>query len=222
MAKRILLLLLTILIVWIAWDFAAPRKSDLQQFDPVAVGQLDAAMWKSYYERKPAKLFFQLARLMREQYRAPFWRSYYMAYTAARAAFVFKDGQGREDYAEALPPLRNYFRAINRLSDQPFEVDRVAELELEWWIIRREPDQYSYRDWERLLAEVVGQVYHLPAGRFADYAQQRTEAMLLRDRLGQAIRPQDWQMIEEKLVACWTALHHTANVTEEVEWSTER
>jgi hypothetical protein len=86
---------------WIAFDILMPRSTDFRQFDAVATGRLDAEMWRSYYERKPAKLFWQLARSLRVQFDAGFWQSFPIAYRAAKAAFTFKDGRSRDDYAKA-------------------------------------------------------------------------------------------------------------------------
>lgn len=187
------------------------RKTDLRQFNAVEVGQLDADMWRAYYEKKPGKLFLQLSRLMRRQFHAPYWRSLSMAWYAGKAAFVFKEGSRREEYARALPYLERYYSAVNRLSNKPFEVQKVAQLELEWWIIRREPACYSPADWERILAEEAGEMYHLPAGRFTEYARQRTKAMLLRDAKGEQITEEDWAKINSLLQECWTSLYRSLN-----------
>src|SRR5215210_9282979 len=90
---------------WIAFDLLAPHKVDIRDFDADEVARLDTAMWRSYYARERLKLFGQMGELLRTQYRLPFWRSNALAYRAARAAFVFKDGRGRADYERALPDL---------------------------------------------------------------------------------------------------------------------
>ncbi len=211
MSPKLILPALLLLPAWIVIDLAWPVKTDLHRFDPTEVGRLDAAMWRSYYERRPVRLYFQLSRLLRRQYRAPFWRSLSMAYSAGKAAFVFKNGRGRAEYAAALPYLERFYRAVNRLSRTPFPARRVAEIELEWWIIRREAHRHTFRDWERLLAEEAGLMYHLPPPAFAAYAEQRAAAMRRRDRLQDNISDSDWQTIEDQLVNCWTALHRAVN-----------
>jgi hypothetical protein len=207
MLKKVTLILFVALAVWIAWDLLVPRRGDLRRFDAVEVGRLDAAMWRSYYERKPAKLFWQLARSVREQFGAPFWRSFPIAYRAARAAFVFKDGSSREDYAKALPYLEKFYADISSLGDEPFNVMEVSKKELEWWIIRREPEKFSTPDWERLLAEVAAGIYHVPTERFSEYARLRTEAMVLRDSKRETITEEDWAQINGLLETSWTELH---------------
>lgn len=203
--KRLSLLALLALLLWIAAELFLPRRRSLRDFAPAAVGQLDAAMWRSYYEGRKLKLFLQLARSVREQFHAPFWRSFPTAYRAAKAAIVFQGGRNRDDYAAALPYLEKYFAAINRLSDRPFDVKAAAQNELEWWVIRREP-QHSTADWERLLAEVAAALYHEPVERFADYARLRVEAMVLRDEKGENIAEADWQEITRLLEESWGAL----------------
>ena len=208
MIGKSLLALALLLAGWIIIDLAMPRKTDLRRFDPQEAGKLDAAMWRSYYEGKPVKLFFQLARLMRSQFRAPFWRSFLLAYRAAKAAFVFKNGHNRQEYAKALFPLEQYYAGISRLSSTPFDVRKAAESELEWWIIRREPALYTTADWERLLAETAAIMYHLPTTKFPEYARLRTEAMVLRDGKRDQITEADWAMIDARLKQTWNALYN--------------
>src|SRR4051794_40327945 len=102
---KYLLLALLVLIVWISLDWYWPVKTSIRQFDPVTVADIDTKMWRSYYDKEPVKVFFQLAVLLRSQFEAPFWRSNIMSYEAAKAAFVFKEGHDRDDYEKALPYL---------------------------------------------------------------------------------------------------------------------
>jgi hypothetical protein len=179
---------------------------NFREFDPVAIGRLDAAMWRSYYERKPVRLFWQLAQSLRVQFHTGFWRSFPIAFRAARAAFVFKDGKSRTEYARALPLLERYFAALSKLSDQPFDARAAARDELEWWIIRREPGRFTTDDWERLVASTAATVYHVPASRLDEYARLRVRAMTLRDAKGASINQTDWNEISDMLVASWSAL----------------
>jgi hypothetical protein len=204
--RRVLLILIAALATWIAADLLIPRHTDFRSFDPVVTGRLDAAMWRSYYERKPTRLFWQLAQSLRAQFHTGFWSSFPMAYHAAKAAFTFKDGRSREEYARALPDLERYFADINALSLTPFDVKAAAKNELEWWIVRREPAQHTTADWERLIATVAGEIYQLPTERFADYARLRVEAMVLRDQRGEEITEADWSRIGNLLEQSWSAL----------------
>ena len=213
MRSRILLIGLILLSGWILSDLLITRKRSLRDFDARAVARLDTEMWRSYYEHKRVKLFWQLSRLMREQFHAPFWRSFGMAYRAAKAATVFQDGRNRRDYVLALPHLEKYFHQIGMLSMETFDGGSVAANELEWWIIRRDP-AYRPAEWEKYLAAVSAEMYSMPAEQFAEYARLRVEAMVLRDSLGQEITEADWVRIGTKLEEAWGSMYQAVRIME--------
>jgi hypothetical protein len=197
------------LVLWAGFDLYGPRRVDIREFDPMDVARLDTAMWRSYYDRKPLVLFLQLADLMRRQFHFPFLRSYAVAASAARAAFVFKDGHRRADYERALPDLIRYYRAIRAISTTSFDVPRTARLELEWWIVHRERLRHGAGDLDRALADAAAALYRVPAAGLAVYGRERTAAMDIRDREADSggVRESDWQAIERHLQASWRSLH---------------
>lgn len=204
--------LLLALLVWISVDVFVPCKHSLRQFDPAEVARLETAMWRSYYDKNPVLLFWQLAGGLRQQFGAPFWRSFGLAFQATNAAFVFKRGQSRADYERALPLLTTYYQSIQQLSLEPFEVRRVAALELNWWIVHRQRARYSYADLAHALAQTSAALYGLPAPAFVPYARLRAEAMRLCDEAGQhpnGATQADWQRIERTLNRAWENLHGT-------------
>ena len=200
--------LLVVLAIWLAYDLYAPRQKSLRTFDAMNVARLETAMWRSYYDKERLSLFAQLAALLRSQYRMPLARSYVTAYHAARSAFVFKAGKERVDYEQALPHLVSYYAAINAMSDQPFDVARVAQLELEWWIVHRQRAQHQTGDLAAALAELQAAIFNLPAERFGEHARLRAEAMDIRDPKAESggVTEADWQRIDELLNASWQAL----------------
>lgn len=204
--KRPILLILAVLLLIIAVDVMSARNETFRDFDGATMGRLDADMWRSYYERRPVRLFRQLTRAHREQFGTGFVRSFPIAYRAARAAFTFKDGRTRDEYARALPDLERYFASLNAIAAEPFDVKQAAHDELEWWIIRREPAKHSTADWNRYIAGVASAIYHRPPEAFAEYARLRVDAMVLRDQRGDSISEDDWTRIREMLVAGWTSL----------------
>lgn len=196
------------LVVLAGIDLYGPRRTDIRVFDATQVARLDTDMWRSYYDHRPAALFFQLAELMRGQFHFPLLRSYVAAARSARAAFVFKGGRNRSDYARALPDLIGYYRMIRDVSTIPFDEDRAARLELEWWIVHRERLRHDAGDLDRALADAAAALYGVPASSLAEYARERAVAMVLRDTREQAggVREQDWQAIAGHLEAAWAAL----------------
>jgi hypothetical protein len=203
--RRLIWLLPLLLVAWIVIDLGYPYKTNIRGFNPAEVARLDGAMWRSYYEKKKLRLFFQSAELMRKQFGVGFWRSCTMAYHAAKAAFIFKDGKDTADYNKALPDLVRYYQQINNISDKSFDVNAAAKLELEWWVIRRYRNEYPPAEWEKYLALGSEAVYHVPAEKFSTYSHLRVEAMLLRDNKGDAINETDWAQVNDLLQQAWKA-----------------
>ena len=202
MTRRILLVGIVLFAGWIATDFLMDRPHSLTTFDGRQIGRIETAMWRSYYEHRQARLFIQLAELLREQYHLPFWRSVAGAYYAAKAALVFQRGHNRQEYERALPDLESFYSNIRRGSDVAFDVHEASRLELEWWILHREHSPHL----EQALSALQAELYRKPAAAFAQHAKARADAMLLRDRRGASITEEDWNEIGKLLDSSWTAL----------------
>ncbi|WP_461135879.1 hypothetical protein [Spirosoma lituiforme] len=201
---------LVALVLWITIDVFVPRQHSIRQFDANEVARLETAMWQSYYDKNPALLFWQLAGGLRQQFHAPFWRSFGLAFLATKAAFVFKKGHSRADYQQAMPGLITYYEAIQKLTVERFDVQRVASLELDWWIIHRQRDRYSYADLAKALAKTSAALYSQPVSSFSSYATLRANAMRLCDETGHkpnATTEASWQTIEQELDRAWHVLH---------------
>ena len=208
---RILKVLFVVVILaaaYAAFDLLAPRESKMREFDAGEVARLETAMWRSYYDRQQVKLFNQMTELLRSQYNLPLVRSNVVAYEAVRAAFVFKDGHSRSDYEKALPNLISFYTAIRKVSDIPFDVNRAARLELEWWIIHRERRTHEPGALDRALAELAAELYRVPVERAMEHARLRAEAMTIRDNKAESggVTEQDWAKIDTLLHESWRSL----------------
>jgi hypothetical protein len=194
---------------WAASDLWGPRSTSLRNFDPEDVARRETEMWRSYYDKQRVRMFGEMADLLRHQYHLPLLRSYVVGFHAAKAAFIFKDGATRSDYEHALPELMDYYAALHRVSDTPFDTDKAAHLELEWWIIHRQPSG----DLDSALADLASEIYQLPADRFREHAKFRAEAMTLRDQLDEqnGVSEADWQRINDLLLQSWRSLWNAVN-----------
>jgi hypothetical protein len=210
---RSVLLILIALIGYSAFDLLAPRSSRMRGFDPNEVARLETAMWRAYYDKQQLRLYNQMTELLRSQYNLPFIRSNAVAYQAARAAFVFKGGRNRAEYEKALPYLVTFYTAIRKVSDIPFDVDRAATLELEWWIVHRERDKHPPGDLAIALAALSSELYQMPDEVFAEHARLRAEAMTIRDKKAEAggVTEADWARIDELLHLSWQSLFKVVN-----------
>jgi hypothetical protein len=204
----VIAVVLALLVSGALYDLYYPRTTRMREFDPDEVARVETAMWRSYYAKQRLKLFNRLAELLRMQYRMSQLRSNQVAYYGANAAFVFKQGQQRSDYEKALPDLVKFYDAIRKMSDIPFDVDRAARLELEWWIIHRQRAQHPPGDLNRALAELQAEIYHVPVDRVMEHGRLRAEAMTIRDTKAEngGLTEADWIHINELLKESWRSL----------------
>jgi hypothetical protein len=211
--KWALITIIALIIAYTLFDLYGPRSTKLRRFDANEVARLETAMWRSYYDRKPVKLFNELSELLRTQYNLPYIRSNAVAYQASKAAFVFKDGHNRAEYERALPYLVKFYRNIREVGDVPFDINRAANLELEWWIIHRERKSHAAGDLARSLAELPAEIYQMPADRFMEHGRLRAEAMTIRDDRADTggVSEADWAKIDELLHASWRSLYDAVN-----------
>ena len=79
-------LFLALLLVWIFVDLFYPFKTNLANVDAERSAELEGKMWRSYYERKPVKLFFQSAELMRHEFHFSFWQSFRTYYPPLKSS----------------------------------------------------------------------------------------------------------------------------------------
>src|SRR6266571_4201642 len=166
---RVIALILALMICAVLYDLFFPRTTHMREFDPDEVARLETAMWRSYYEKQRVRLFNQMTELLRSQYHMTPVKSNLVAYYAANAAFVFKEGKQRSDYEKALPDLIKFYSAVRKMSDIPFDVDRVARLELEWWIIHRQRAEHQPGDLDKALAELQAEIYQVPIERVMEH-----------------------------------------------------
>jgi len=206
--REILLALVALFFVYAAFDIFWRFNRDLRQFDPVATGKLETDMWRSYYDRRPLKLFFELTEMLRTQYQFPWLRSYLGAYYATQAAFVFKDGKRRADYEKALPALESYFTAIHRTGDINFNIKNTAKLELEWWIVHRQRESYGKAALDTACANAAAAIYLVSPDSTFEHGRLRAEAMVIRDVRAAAggVSEEEWAQIDVLLQACYHSL----------------
>ena len=205
---RALALVLPLIICGVLYDLYYPRTTQMREFDPDEVARLETAMWRSYYEKHRGRLFNQLTELLRTQYHMPTLRANLVALYATKAAFVFKDGKQRSDYEKALPDLVKFYTAVHELGDIPFDVDRAARLELEWWIIHRQRAQHKPGDLDKALAELQAEIYRVPVERLLEHGRLRAEAMTIRDTKAESggVTEEDWARINKLLRESWRSL----------------
>lgn len=211
--RKIISLIATALALLLLFEFLPLSRTDPRRFDADAVARADALMWRDYYEKRRLSLFMRLTALLHEQYGLSWGESFYAAVEASRAAFVFKGGHSRADYEKALPGIERFYRVINRRSVSPLDAERVARLELEWWIVHRERESYPPDALKNALAAETAELYSVPQAQVMEYAELRARAMLLRDDTAErsGTVEADWAEIERLLHDSWRSLYRAVN-----------
>jgi hypothetical protein len=174
-----------------------PRHADLTQFDPAAMGRLESAMWRDYYEKRYVDLFRDLYDVARDQYGLSPLDSIQLAIAAARAAKAFQPSTSRAEAEAALPFLNSYFSILSEAAKRPIEVADAARTELAWWQARREavpPEQYG-----AIIARVATLVYGIDSEDVRRFGALRAQAMGYRDAQDQTITEADWVLITKRL-----------------------
>ena len=204
----ILLAVAAVLVLWVGVDLYSVKNVDIRDFDPDEVARLDNAMWRTYYAKQPVRMFCQLAELLRSQYHFQYFKSHLVAYHAAKAAFVFKNGSARADYLQAVPDLVSYYSYLHTISTTPFDVKRASELELEWWIVHHQRDAHQPGDLGQAVAEAAAEFYKVPSAKLMEYGRYRAEAMTIRDdRAAEGgVTEEDWSRIEDLLHKAYRSL----------------
>ncbi|MBI4852537.1 MAG: hypothetical protein HY819_12145 [Acidobacteria bacterium] len=213
---KVILTLFLLLTTWVLVDLFGPWSTNLRKFDPIVIGKLETKMWRAYYDKKALQLYWLLVEMLRTQNNLPFWQANLNAYRAAKAAFVFKKGQKRSDYEQAIPYLIDYFNALNKIGNLKNDATLTAKLELEWWIVHRERKTYGEEALVNAIAATTGQFYKVEPNLLKDYASARTIAMLQRDVKQEAgkVTEEDWKYIEQKLIEAYSSLAKELNKEE--------
>ncbi|MCP3408301.1 hypothetical protein [Bradyrhizobium sp. CCGB01] len=165
-----------------------PRHADLRAFDPAEMARLETAMWRDYYDKRHAALFFHLYDSTRTQFGFSPLKSLQIVLSAAGAARTFQPTRSRREADAALPALVAYYRDFAPAAPVAFDAEQAARLELDWWQARREA--VGPRDYGLTIARVAALTY----GKNADdsgirqFGMARAEAMAFRDARGGAIR----------------------------------
>ncbi len=181
-------------------------KKDLKSFNPDKVAEIELKMWKAYYGHNFLKLFFLLIQLVHRSFHIGYILSARVTYYAAFAAADFRMNKGEENKERILKNLVKFYGIVSRHITQPFDYKKVAELELEWWMVDRYPDRYKTSR-ESALALEMATIYNVDVSKLAEYAQYRAKAMVLYDEAISMEQEVDWDAIGSLLQTAFRSLY---------------
>jgi len=186
----------------LVWIDHVRAKPDLKAFDPGDMGQMEAAMWRSYYEGRWLQLGWQSMWIARTQYGFSVLDSLQLAKHAAVAALWFRKNT---DDPECLPELEAHHAIVRKAAGARFDPAEAAQLELEWWKQRRR--SVPPEDYARTIAQLAALVYDVPRSQVLPASTRRANAMAYRDaRRDGPMDDDEWRTIEQMLVGAYTPL----------------
>lgn len=185
-------------------------RPSLTDFDPARMGELEASMWRSYYEHRWLALAADGLRVSCGEYGFSVRDGVVSSFLAALAARHFS---GNTDDPRCLPLLRRYYEVIEAGLERDFDTGEAARLELEWWKERRRklsPEVYG-----STVAKNVAVVYGLPSRSLLPGALARARAMDYRDRHGRdaEMTAENWEEVAQQLSEAYRLLKEAATAT---------
>lgn len=181
-------------------------KSSLRGFDPYDVAKSDTLMWRAYYDHKFLRLTILLVKIIHSQFKLNWLRSIRAAFYSGRAAADFRRNRSSQDYSRVIEDLKIYYEYIEKHAVESFDPQKVAELEMKWWLVHRYPKRYK-QSLEHALADAASALHDVPAKDLKYYARYHVEAMHIRDTATWQTKTEpDWEKIEGLLTKSFVAL----------------
>jgi hypothetical protein len=156
----------------------------MRSFDPVRLGRYEADAWVAYYQRRWAVFLRASLGLVREGFGLPGLRTLHGAWLVMRANQAWAPYPDN-DPETARAAMRHFYELVARTSQESFDIDEAARLEINWWRIhrhlQRESSDGSIEPLTDALAELYAHVYTVPVERVRPAAAHRAEAMRISD-----------------------------------------
>lgn len=115
---------------------ARTSPNSMRCFDPRYVGRLERDAWVSYYRRQWGRVLVSAVGMVRAGFGMSWWRTLYGAWLVLRANQLWAPVPDN-DPDGARRTMRRFYALVARATDEPFDVEEAARLEVEWWHVHR-------------------------------------------------------------------------------------
>lgn len=105
--------------------------------NPDVVAYYEKEGWRAYYDRNWPRAFGLLVKMNREAFRMSWFTAYAAALDTVRASIAFAPLEGN-DVAKAQKYMARFYEKARKALDMPAEAHRLAELEIDYWVVHRE------------------------------------------------------------------------------------
>jgi len=178
------------------------------RLNPERVAYAEANGWRAYYEHDWFKVLRLIVTLCQEQFHIPFPVSLQAGYytTRASAAWVPED----HDLEKVRRYLRKFYSVARRYSGLQFDVERVADLELQYFDVhRRLVGQADKSEFILTMTELHSAIFGLTQEQARESAELRVKANNTVDLITSkrsTNEAADWAKLEEYLRQCYASI----------------
>ena len=178
------------------------------RLNPERVAYAEANGWRAYYEHNWLNVFRLIVTLCQEQFHIPFPMSLQAAYytTRASAAWVPVD----HDVEKVRRYLGKFYGVARRYAGLQFDVERVADLELQYFDVhRRLVGQEDKSEYIQTMIELHAAIFGLTQEQARESAELRVKASNIVDLITSkksTNEAADWAKLEEYLRQCYSSI----------------
>lgn len=157
----------------------------MRTFAPHRLGRLECDAWVAYYRREWARFLQYSVGMVREGFGMSWPRTVQGAYLVLRANQLWAPYPDN-DAEGAQATMRSFYALVAAQHHLDLDVDRAAELEVEWWrvhrFLQRESEDGSLEPLTEALTALYAHVYDASPDAVRPAAALRAEAMEVSDR----------------------------------------
>lgn len=157
----------------------------MRNFDPVSLGEHEAAAWVAYYQRRWAAFLRAAVGMVRVGFCLPWPSTLRGAWLVLRANQLWAPYPDNDPLA-ARRRMRAFYDLVRREHRATFDPAEAARLEVEWWRVHRSLRHEAADGGIEPLVEAVAALYAYvhgrPLDRVREAASYRAEAMRVSDR----------------------------------------
>ena len=186
----------------------------IRKLDPRKLAYYEKENYVAYYEKDWLELLRVSVGMVKESCGLSWLQAVYGAYLVARAEIAFAPFPNN-DIPLAKAYARRFYQFLKNVHREDFDVDRAAELEVDWWSVHRQLfGNEQNQELIDALACLYEEIYGAESQKFKEAAYHRAMGMLYSDRWVNEGKPANSPLLvqeEQELYLGYRALKEAIN-----------
>lgn len=189
-------------------------ENPIRKMDPRKLAYYEKENYVAYYEKDWLKLLRVSVGMVKESCGLSWLQAVYGAYLVARAEVAFAPFPNN-DIPLAKAYAKRFYQFLKNVHHEDFDVDRAAELEVDWWgVHRRLFGNEQNQELIDALTCLYEEIYGAESDKFKEAAYHRAMGMLYSDLWVNQGKPAGSSLLiqeEEELYKGYQALKEAIN-----------